>query len=86
MPRSSRAFSRRVLLSQLAVIIATLALVTGVFSWMAAQAVTDVSETEALATARTLASATSEGSLAELSDTVGPTGNTSDAGGPSFSP
>lgn len=58
MPRSSRAFSRRVLLSQLAVIIATLALVTGVFSWMAAQAVTDVSETEALATARTLASAT----------------------------
>ena len=33
--------------------------------------------------ARTLATATSEGSLADLSDTVGPTGNTSDAG-PSF--
>ena len=33
--------------------------------------------------ARTLATATSEGSLADLSDTVGPTGNTNDAG-PSF--
>ncbi|GAA0035611.1 sensor histidine kinase [Brevibacterium metallidurans] len=54
--RSSRAFSRRVLLSQLAVIIVTLALVTGVFAWMAARTVTDVSETEALATARALAS------------------------------
>lgn len=57
MSRSSRAFSRRVLLSQLAVIVVTLALVTGVFAWMAARAVTDVSETEALATARALASA-----------------------------
>ncbi|MGN6034040.1 ATP-binding protein [Brevibacterium casei] len=57
MSRSSRAFSRRVLVSQLAVIVATLALVTGVFAWMAARAVTDVSETEALATARALASA-----------------------------
>ncbi|RAE70477.1 sensor histidine kinase, partial [Burkholderia multivorans] len=46
-----------VLVSQLAVIVATLALVTGVFAWMAARAVTDVSETEALATARALASA-----------------------------
>ncbi|MCM1011240.1 MULTISPECIES: sensor histidine kinase [unclassified Brevibacterium] len=83
MPRSSRAFSRRVLLSQLAVIIATLALVTGVFSWMAAQAVTDVSETEALATARTLASAsavregatrasaTEEPASAEITDPLG---------------
>ncbi|NNV09429.1 hypothetical protein ETC03_25060 [Geobacillus sp. MMMUD3] len=60
MSRSSRAFSRRVLVSQLAVIVATLALVTGVFAWMAARAVTDVSETEALATARALASAESE--------------------------
>nr|WP_284711008.1 sensor histidine kinase [Brevibacterium sp. XM4083] len=71
------------MLSQLAVIIATLALVTGVFSWMAAQAVTDVSETEALATARTLASAsavregatrasaTEEPASAEITDPLG---------------
>jgi two-component system CitB family sensor kinase len=45
-----------VLLSQLAVVVVLLALVTGVFAWMGARAVTDVSETEALATARTLAS------------------------------
>ncbi len=45
------------LLSQLAVVVVLLALVTGVFAWMGARAVTDVSETEALATARTLASA-----------------------------
>ena len=56
MPRSVRSFSRRVLLSQLAVVVVLLALVTGVFAWMGARAVTDVSETEALATARTLAS------------------------------
>ncbi|GAA1846147.1 sensor histidine kinase [Brevibacterium marinum] len=43
------------LLSQLAVVVVTLALVTGVFAWMGARAVTDVTETKALATARTLA-------------------------------
>lgn len=43
------------LLSQLTVIVMTLALVTGVFAWMGARSVTEVTETEALATARTLA-------------------------------
>lgn len=56
MSRSSRPFSRRVLLSQLVVVVVILALVTGVFAWMGARTVTDVSETEALATARALAS------------------------------
>ncbi|WP_257930111.1 MULTISPECIES: ATP-binding protein [unclassified Brevibacterium] len=55
MPRPSRSFSRRVLFSQLAVIVVTLALVTGVFAWMGARSVTEVTETKALATARTLA-------------------------------
>lgn len=53
--RPHRPFSRRVLLSQLAVIIITLALVTAAFSWVGAQTVTEVTETKALATARTLA-------------------------------
>lgn len=53
--RPRRPFSRRVLLSQLAVIIITLALVTAAFSWVGAQTVTEVTETKALATARTLA-------------------------------
>ncbi|MCP3426576.1 ATP-binding protein [Rothia sp. AR01] len=56
MPRPARSFSRRVLLSQLAVVVVLLALVTGVFAWLGARAVTDVSETEALTAARTLAS------------------------------
>ncbi|SMX72614.1 sensor histidine kinase [Brevibacterium antiquum] len=55
MPRPTRSFFRRVLLSQLAVIVVTLALVTGVFAWMGARSVTEVTETKALATARTLA-------------------------------
>ncbi|GAA1936185.1 sensor histidine kinase [Brevibacterium antiquum] len=55
MRRPTRSFSRRVLLSQLAVIVVTLALVTGVFAWMGARSVTEVTETKALATARTLA-------------------------------
>ncbi|MGO1311692.1 MAG: ATP-binding protein [Brevibacterium aurantiacum] len=55
MPRPTRSFSRRVLLSQLAVIVVTLALVTGVFAWMGGRSVTEVTETKALATARTLA-------------------------------
>nr|WP_275902170.1 sensor histidine kinase [Brevibacterium zhoupengii] len=54
-PRPTRSFSRRVLLSQLAVIVVTLALVTGVFAWMGGRSVTEVTETKALATARTLA-------------------------------
>lgn len=54
-PRPNRSFSRRVLLSQLAVIVVTLALLTGVFAWMGARSVTEVTETKALATARTLA-------------------------------
>ncbi|WP_319021007.1 sensor histidine kinase [Brevibacterium aurantiacum] len=55
MPRPTRSFSRRVLLSQLGVIVVTLALVTGVFAWMGGSSVTEVTETKALATARTLA-------------------------------
>ncbi|WP_172174396.1 ATP-binding protein [Brevibacterium sp. CT2-23B] len=55
MPRSHRSFSRRVLISQLALVIVILALVTGVFAWMGARTVTEVTETKALATARTLA-------------------------------
>nr|WP_216657228.1 ATP-binding protein [Brevibacterium sp. CT2-23B] len=54
-PRSHRSFSRRVLISQLALVIVILALVTGVFAWMGARTVTEVTETKALATARTLA-------------------------------
>ncbi|HHX47723.1 MAG TPA: sensor histidine kinase, partial [Brevibacterium sp.] len=55
MPRPHRSFSRRVLISQLALVIVILALVTGVFAWMGARTVTEVTETKALATARTLA-------------------------------
>ena len=54
-PRPHRSFSRRVLISQLALVIVILALVTGVFAWMGARTVTEVTETKALATARTLA-------------------------------
>lgn len=43
------------LLSQLAVIVITLALVTAAFSWVGMQTVTEVTETKARATARTLA-------------------------------
>lgn len=43
------------LLSQLAVVVVILALVTGVFAWMGARSVTEVTETKALATARALA-------------------------------
>ncbi len=43
------------LLSQLAVVVVMLVLVTGVFAWMSRENVTEVSETEALAIARTLA-------------------------------
>ena len=43
------------LFSQLAVIVVTLALVTGAFAWMGARSVTEVTETKALATARALA-------------------------------
>ncbi len=53
--RPHRSFSRRVLISQLALVIVILALVTGVFAWMGARTVTEVTETKALATARTLA-------------------------------
>ncbi|MGC2942467.1 MULTISPECIES: ATP-binding protein [unclassified Brevibacterium] len=55
MPRPHRSFSRRVLISQLALVIVILALVTGVFAWIGARTVTEVTETEALSTARTLA-------------------------------
>ncbi|WP_092017341.1 sensor histidine kinase [Brevibacterium siliguriense] len=55
MPRPHRSFSRRVLISQLALVIVILTLVTGVFAWMGARTVTEVTETKALATARTLA-------------------------------
>ncbi|RBP64930.1 two-component system CitB family sensor kinase [Brevibacterium sanguinis] len=55
MTRSAGSFSRRVLLSQLAVVIVMLVLVTAVFGWMGARNVTDVTETEALSTARSLA-------------------------------
>ncbi|MGZ1490670.1 ATP-binding protein [Brevibacterium sediminis] len=55
MSRPHRSFSRRVLISQLALVIVILALVTGVFAWMGARTVTEVTETKALATARTLA-------------------------------
>ncbi|WP_166823726.1 ATP-binding protein [Brevibacterium limosum] len=55
MPRPHRSFSRRVLISQLALVAVILALVTGVFAWLGARTVTEVTETEALATARTLA-------------------------------
>jgi two-component system CitB family sensor kinase len=44
-----------VLISQLALVVVILALVTGVFAWMGARTVTEVTETEALSTARTLA-------------------------------
>ncbi len=54
-PRPHRSFSRRVLISQLALVAVILALVTGVFAWLGARTVTEVTETEALATARTLA-------------------------------
>nr|WP_276584588.1 ATP-binding protein [Brevibacterium permense] len=43
------------MISQLALVIVILALVTGVFAWMGARTVTEVTETKALATARTLA-------------------------------
>lgn len=43
------------LISQLALVIVILGLVTGVFAWMGARTVTEVTETKALATARTLA-------------------------------
>lgn len=43
------------LISQLALVFVILALVTGVFAWMGARTVTEVTETKALATARTLA-------------------------------
>ena len=43
------------LISQLALVIVILTLVTGVFAWMGARTVTEVTETKALATARTLA-------------------------------
>ncbi|TGD11441.1 ATP-binding protein [Brevibacterium sp. S111] len=55
MPRPRQSFSRRVLISQLALVVVILALVTGVFAWMGARTVTEVTETEALSTARTLA-------------------------------
>jgi two-component system CitB family sensor kinase len=44
-----------VLISQLALVVVTLALVTGAFAWIGARTVTEVTETKALATARTLA-------------------------------
>ena len=43
------------LISQLALVIVILTLVTGVFAWMGARTVTEVTETKALSTARTLA-------------------------------
>ncbi|MDN6133232.1 MAG: sensor histidine kinase [Brevibacterium sp.] len=55
MSRPIRSFSRRVLLSQLTVVVVILALVTGVFAWMGARSVTEVTETKALSTARALA-------------------------------
>jgi two-component system CitB family sensor kinase len=44
-----------VLISQLALVVVILALVTGAFAWIGARTVTEVTETKALATARTLA-------------------------------
>ncbi|WP_181275783.1 ATP-binding protein [Brevibacterium oceani] len=55
MSRPRRSFSRRVLISQLALVVVILALVTGVFAWLGSRTVTEVTETKALATARTLA-------------------------------
>ncbi len=43
------------LISQLALVVVILALVTGVFAWLGSRTVTEVTETKALATARTLA-------------------------------
>lgn len=54
MPRSSDSFSRRVLISQLAVIIVVLALAAVTFAWLGARAVTDTTQTQALSIARTL--------------------------------
>ena len=54
-PRPRQSFSHRVLISQLALVVVTLALVTGAFAWIGARTVTEVTETKALATARTLA-------------------------------
>ena len=54
-PRPRQSFSQRVLISQLALVVVTLALVTGAFAWIGARTVTEVTETKALATARTLA-------------------------------
>ncbi|UVI34814.1 ATP-binding protein [Brevibacterium spongiae] len=55
MPRPRQSFSRRVLITQLALVVVILTLVTGAFAWMGARSVTEVTETKALATARTLA-------------------------------
>jgi two-component system CitB family sensor kinase len=44
-----------VLISQLALVVVILVLVTGVFAWLGSRTVTEVTETEALSTARTLA-------------------------------
>lgn len=54
MPRPSDSFSRRVLTSQLAVIIVVLTLAAAIFSWLGIRNVTDTTETQALAIARTL--------------------------------
>ncbi|WP_443095408.1 ATP-binding protein [Rothia koreensis] len=56
MPRPSSSFSRRVLTSQLLVIIVVLALAAATFAWLGARTVTDATETRALSIARTLAS------------------------------
>ncbi|WP_178946142.1 sensor histidine kinase [Kocuria sp. TGY1127_2] len=55
MPRPSDSFSRRVLMSQLAVIIVVLSLAAATFAWLGARTVTDTTETQALSIARTLA-------------------------------
>lgn len=55
MPRPSDSLSRRVLTSQLAVIIVVLTLAAAIFSWLGIRNVTDTTETQALAIARTLA-------------------------------
>ncbi|WP_085528528.1 sensor histidine kinase [Kocuria massiliensis] len=54
MSRPSDSFSRRVLTSQLAVIIVVLTLAAGIFAWLGIRNVTDTTETQALAIARTL--------------------------------
>ena len=55
MPRQPRSFARRVLISQLAVIVLVLALSATTSAWLGSRAVAQTNATHALSTARTLA-------------------------------